>query len=123
MEEGGAPVNYLFERMMDDCVMMDKVSLPDGIGGITHEWRDGAPFRAAVVKDSTMQAKIAEKQGVTELYTVTVPKTVPMEFHDVFKRVADGAVFRVTSNVIDSQTPKVASFQFGQVSAERWELA
>lgn len=113
----------LYKSAMEPCVMMDKVSVPDGIGGFTHEWTDGAEFLAAIVKDSTMQAKIAEKQGVTEVFTVTVPKTVQLDFHDVFKRKSDGAVFRVTSNIVDSQTPKVASFQFGQVAAERWVLS
>lgn len=113
----------LIDAFMADCVMMDKVSIPDGIGGFTHEWREGAPFQAAIVKDNTLDARIAEKEGVTEVYTVTISKTLPMEFHDVFKRLEDGAIFRATSNVTDSKTPKVASFQFGQVSAERWVLA
>ena len=113
----------LIDAFMTDCVMMDKTSVSDGIGGFVHEWAEGAAFQAAVVKDNTMQAKVAEKEGVTEVYTVTFAKSLPMEFHDLFKRLEDGAIFRVTSNVTDSKTPKVATFQFGQVSAERWELA
>lgn len=112
----------LVESMMEDCTMVDKKSTPDGLGGFTNEWVDGAAFKAAIVKNNTMEAKIAQKQGVTEMYQVTVPKGTPLAFHDVFKRNSDGAVFRVTSNIKDSETPKVASFQFGQVNAERWEL-
>ena len=122
MEEGELPVR-LYETMMDDCVMMNKSSVPDMIGGFSNEWVDGAAFRAAIVKNSTLQAKIAEKEGGTELYTVTFAKSLPLAFHDVFKRTSDGAVFRVTSNVTDSKTPNVSTFQFGQVSAERWVLA
>ena len=113
----------LIDAFKVDCVMMDKTSVPDGIGGFTHSWVEGAAFQAAIVKDNTLEARVAEKEGVTEVYTVTVSKTLPLEFHDVFKRVSDGAIFRVTSNVTDSKTPSVATFQFGQVSAERWELA
>jgi len=113
----------LIDAFMEDCVMMDKASIPDGIGGFVHKWQEGAAFQAAIVKDNTLEARVAEKDGVTELYTVTVAKSLPMEYHDVFKRRSDGAIFRVTSNVTDSKTPKVASFAFGQVSAERWELA
>lgn len=113
----------LIDAFKTACVMMDKASVPDGIGGFTYEWHEGAAFDAAIVKDSTMQARIAEQQGVTEVYTVTIPKTLPLGFHDVFKRASDGAIFRVTSNVTDSKTPGVATFQFGQVTAERWELA
>ena len=121
MEEG--VVLMLIDVFKTDCVMMDKKSVPDGIGGFEHIWEEGAPFEAAIVKNNTMQARIAEKEGVTELYTVTFSKTLPLEFHDVFKRLSDGAIFRVTSNVTDSTTPSVATFQFGQVNAERWVLS
>lgn len=113
----------LIDAFKTDCVMMDKRSVPDGIGGFTYEWTEGAQFIAAIVKDNTLEARVAEKEGVTEVYTVTVGKDLPLGYHDVFKRLSDGAVFRVTSNVTDSKTPGVASFQFGQVTAERWELA
>lgn len=113
----------LIDVMMEDCTMLDKRTVSDGLGGFTTEWVDGAEFRAAVVKDSTMAARVAEKQGVTELYTVTVDKGLSLQYHDVFRRQSDGAIFRVTSNIVDSETPSVATFQIGQVTAERWELA
>lgn len=112
----------LYETMMEDCVMQDRTTTSDGLGGFTSSWQDGAHFRAAIVKNQTIEALVAEKQGVTELYTITVDKGVTLDFHDVLKRVKDGLTFRVTSNIKDSQTPKVASFQFGQVTAERWDL-
>ena len=113
----------LIDAFKTECVIMNKTKTADGIGGFINVWAAGDSFMAAIIKDSTMEAKIAEKQGVTEVYTVTVDKSLGLEYHDVFKRVSDGAIFRVTSNVTDSQTPKVATFQFGQVSAERWELS
>lgn len=113
----------LIDVMMEDCTMLDKRTVSDGLGGFTTQWVDGAEFRAAVVKDSTMEARVAEKQGVTELYTVTVDKGITLQYHDVFRRQSDGAIFRVTSNIVDSETPSVATFQIGQVTAERWELA
>lgn len=112
----------LIDTMKVSCTMLDKTTSPDGQGGIISAWVEGATFSAAIVKDSSMQARIAEKQGVTELYTVTVDKGIDLDYHDVFKRNEDGAIFRVTSNVDDSRTPKVASFQFGQVTAEKWVL-
>ena len=102
--------------------MMDRRTISDGLGGFSHEWVEGANFRAAVIKDNTMNARVAEKQGVTEVYTVTVDRGVLLEYHDVFKRTSDGLIFRVTSNIRDSESPRVATFAIGQVSAERWEL-
>lgn len=112
----------LYEEMMESCVMMDRQTVSDGVGGFTYRWTQGAEFNAAIVKDNTLNAQIAEKQGVSELYTITVPKGVTLEFHDVFKRVRDSATFRVTSNIHESETPARATFQIGQVTAERWEL-
>lgn len=112
----------LIDTMKEACTMLDKQTVADGMGGFKTRWVDGATFLAAIVKDNTIQARVAEKQGVTEVYTVTVDKALPLAFHDVFRRDSDGATFRVTSNIVDSKTPKVASFQFGQASAERWEL-
>ena len=112
----------LIDTMKTGCTMLDKRTVNDGQGGVTTLWVDGATFQAAIIKDESMQARLAEKQGVTELYTVTVDRSLMLEYHDAFRRNSDGAVFRVTSNVVDSKTPTVASFAFGQVTAERWVL-
>ena len=112
----------LVGNFMARCTMLEKKRIPDGQGGFTTGWADAGPFMAAVVKNNTLAARVAEKQGVTEVYTVTTADGVGLEFHDVFRRDSDGAIFRVTSNAIDSRPPAVATFTFEQVSAERWEL-
>ena len=113
----------LYEKMMEEFTMLYKVPVPDGIGGFFYDWNDGATFQAAIVKNSTMEALIAEKQGVTEVFTVTFDRNLPIDYHDVFRRESDKAIFRATSNVTDSKTPATATFHFGQVSAERWKLS
>ena len=112
----------LVGNFMARCTMLEKKRIPDGQGGFKTGWADAGPFMAAVVKDNTLAARVAEKQGVTEVYTVTTPTGVGLEFHDVFRRDSDGATFRVTSNAIDSRPPDAATFAFEQVNAERWEL-
>lgn len=112
----------LIDEKKELCVRLTISAAGDGMGGYDGAWTEGAEFLAAIVKDNTLQARTAEKQGVTELFTVTVDKGLALDFHDVFRRKSDGAVFRVTSNIKDSETPPRATFQIGQVSAERWEL-
>ncbi|MGN0683754.1 MAG: head-tail adaptor protein [Oscillospiraceae bacterium] len=112
----------LIDEAMTSCTMIDRTTKPDGEGGIITSWVDGASFNAAIVFDSSLEAKIAEKQGVTSLYTVTVPKNVSLFYHDVFRRESDGKMFRVTSDGDDKVTPERASFQFLQVTAEEYEL-
>ena len=111
----------LLTQAMEDVVLMEKRRASDGEGGfLPAAWVDGASFKAAITFNSSMEARTAEKQGVTSLYTVTVPLNCKLEYHDVFKRLRDGKVFRVTSDGDDKITPPSASFQFAQVTAEEW---
>lgn len=112
----------LIDDFTEQCVMIEKRRTADGEGGFTVEWVDGMTFYAAITFDSSMQAREAEKQGVTSLYTITTPINAKLEYHDVIKRKRDGKIFRVTSDGDDKITPKRATFQFAQVTAEEWEL-
>ena len=112
----------LLSDAMTKCVMLDKVTSADGYGGYVITWKEGAEFTAAIVLDSSMQARIAEKQGVTALYTVTTTKALNLQYHDVFRRVEDGKIFRVTSDGDDKKTPASAGLNMRQVTAEEWEL-
>jgi hypothetical protein len=113
----------LLSEAMESCVMQDRATVPDGYGGFTTTWSNGAHFKAAVVMDSSMQARVAAVQGVTALYTVTTEKNVNLQYHDVFMRLSDGKFFRVTSDGDDKKTPASASLNMRQVSAEEWRLA
>jgi len=112
----------LLSESMENCIMMDKITEPDGYGGIITRWTEGAVFQAAIVLDNSTQARIAEKQGVTALYTITTNKAVNLQYHDVLKREDDGKIFRVTSDGDDKHTPGRATINMRQVSAEEWTL-
>jgi hypothetical protein len=75
----------LYEMMMDDCVLLEKRRVLDGIGGWTTVWSEGEPFKAAIHKDSTIEARAAEKQGLTEVYTISVSRKKPLNYMDVFR--------------------------------------
>lgn len=113
----------LLQEMMSPCVMIDKRTVPDGYGGYDSIWSDGAEFDAAVVLDTSMEARVGEKQGVTAMYTVTTLKAMNLQYHDVFRRQSDGKVFRVTSDGDDKKTPASASLNMRQVTAEEWAIA
>lgn len=112
----------LLENSMTNCTMIDKVTTEDGYGGTKVVYTDGATFSAAITLNSSMEARIAEQQGVTSLYTVTTKKNVNLQFHDVFRREEDKKVFRVTSDGDDNKTPKTAGLDMRQVTAEEWRL-
>ena len=112
----------LFEEAFEKCTMLDRQTVSDGMGGYKKQWVNGATFEASIYKNNSLDAVVAEKQGVTEIYTVIVNMAIEIDYHDVFRRVSDGLTYRVTSNIKDNETPQRASFQIGQVTAERWDL-
>lgn len=112
----------LIDAMMEECILMDKVRTPDGEGGFNTEWTEGAEILVAIVNDTSMQARIAESQGVSSTYTLTTKKDVVLDFHDVIKRVSDGKMFRVTSDSTDKASPNVSTLNMRQCSAEKWSL-
>ena len=114
----------LLEEMMEPCLIMNKAKVPDGQGGFTTEWVEGAEILVAIVNDQSMQARRAEKEGVTSTFTLTTTRANALEFHDVIKRESDGKIFRVTSNTEDKKSPvaSMSTLDMAQCSAENWEL-
>lgn len=112
----------LLDEFTESCNIIDKRTAADGYGGFITEWTDGAEFDAAIVLDTSMQARIGESQGVTNLYTITTKKNVNLQFHDVFRRNRDGKVFRVTSDGDDKHTPNSATLNMRVVTAEEFKL-
>lgn len=112
----------LLSDAMENCTMIDKVTSNDGYGGFETAWQDGAQFTAAITFNSSMEARTAQAQGVSSLYTVVTPKTVTLMYHDVFRRESDGKILRVTSDGDDKKTPAAATLDMRCVTAEEWKL-
>lgn len=112
----------LLSEAMENCVMLDKTTVSDGYGGTIDVYVEGAEFQAAIVIDQSIQARVAEQQGVTALYTITTRKSVNLQYHNVLRRERDGKIFRITSDGDDKATPSSASLNMRNVTAEEWEL-
>lgn len=112
--------------LLDDfarpCVLLEKTRQPDGEGGYIVTWSEGAEFTNYQSRDTSMEARIAEKQGVTSVYSALVDTSVPIEYNDYFRDKETGATFRVTSRPEEKQAPKSASFLLKYFTAERAEL-
>ena len=121
MEEGELSVNLL-TMMMDDCKILNHVRTDDPYGGYSDTWTEGASFKASIVKDTSVEQQIAEKEGVSEAFTVVVNDDFTLDYHDVFKRLRDNSIFRVTSRTADSIAHPASTIRIAKVSAERWVL-
>lgn len=112
----------LLSDAMEKCIFLNKTKTADGYGGYIDTYTDGAEFDAAITFDTSIQARVGEKQGVTSLYTVTTSRSMTLEYHDVFRRVRDSKVFRVTSDGDDKYTPASTALDMRQVTAEEWKV-
>ena len=112
----------LIDEFKSPVCFLEKKRVPDGEGGFVTTWQEGAKFSAAIAFDTSIEARAAEKQGVTSVYTISTEKSVVLEYHDVLKRLFDGKIFRVTSDGDDKYTPASSALNMRQVTAEEWSL-
>lgn len=112
----------LLDVVTERCQMLDKVTVSDGMGGYERQWVNGAEFDAAISIDNSVQAQTAMAAGVKGIYTVTTKRAINLQFHDVFRRLSDGKVFRCTTDGDDKKTPSTAGLDMRSVQAEEWVL-
>lgn len=112
----------LIQSMMEDCKILNHLRMDDDYGSSVDTWQEGSTFKAAIIKNSSTEATIAERQGVEEIFTVVTEKTFILDYHDAFKRLSDGQIFRVTGKAKDSEAPDASTVKIAKTTAEKWVL-
>ena len=102
----------------EDFQIVDYISKPDGLGGVSWEQVPGAPFRAGIALNNSNEAVIAGRLGNKAIFTVQTDLNVELEQNDVILRKLDNRMYRIMSNAIDMTTPVVASDHYREVKAE-----
>ena len=85
-------MSRLYERVAVACTRLVAKTEPDGEGGFKTVLAVGDGFTAAIVRDSSTASRIAEHDGVRNVYTVTTAE--PLRYGDLFQRAFDVQVFR-----------------------------
>lgn len=101
------------------CALMEKTRVPDGEGGYTVSWTEGAAFTNYQALDTSAETRRAEKEGITSVYSALVDKSLPIEYGDYFKDTETGITYRVTSNPEEKQSPKSSTLSLKYFMAER----
>lgn len=110
-------------RYFVDCVMMDKVTRPDPIGGAPQAvFVPGAPLRAGIITNQSTEARIAMQQGGKVMYTVVTDGMTLLHREDHIRRESDGQVIRITSNAEDMTPPPHARIRMHVVTGEAVDL-
>lgn len=108
--------------IMDKCHIIDKVTNDDIYGGASIGYRKGASIDAAIIKNNTTEAVVAEKQGITEIFTVVTHKGSLLDYHSIIRRDKDNECFIITSREKDSEAPERSTIQISKVNAETWKV-
>lgn len=108
------------EDYKEEFYILDKISIPDGLGGFIEEYRRGAMFIAGIFTTVSTEMRLAEAQGVRSKYTINTSLNVPLKFSDIIERARDGTYYRITNDTQDMITPTVAFNQYKIFTAEKW---
>ena len=101
---------------------MKKVETNDGEGGRTRVWTHGAAVSVALYCDQSLEAQKAMAQGVKSVYTLNFDKSITLAYDEYIKRASDSAIFRITSDPADHETPSVTDLNRRTATAERTVL-
>lgn len=111
-------MSLLSESFEKFCIR-DKQTVNTSWGGTDTVWVDGAEFEGTLIPNTSTEAQIAERQGVSTIYTLATPRSVTALSYDTrFKRLSDGKVFRIT-NDDKIATPQSAGLDLQCFTAER----
>ena len=108
--------------IMESCHIIDTVTTDDAFGGGRKGYRVGATINAAIIKNGTTEAVVAEKQGLTEIFTVVTNSGSLLDYHSIIRRDSDNEYFLITSREKDSEAPAQSTVQISKVNAERWKV-
>lgn len=113
----------LLEEAMTKCIMLEKTTESDGMGGSVDTYTDGQEFYAAIVVKTGNMSDNALSKREHCVYTVTTRKNTDLNFYDIFKRLSDNKTFRVIPQSVEEyKTPNSAWLNMKNVDAEEWEI-
>ena len=112
----------MLESFKSQCQLLRVSQDTDDEGGQNSQYEEVQTFEGLFGFKSSTQALAAEKQGVTSLYVIYVPRDIDVEFHDVIRRLSDGMTFRVTHPGKDVKTPVTSFIDWKKINAEEWVM-
>lgn len=111
----------LLDDYAHDCTILVPERVMSDEGGWKTEYVDGEAFVNHQALDTSTEARRAEQEGVTSLYSGLIDQGVGLNYGDYFRDGVTGLTYRVTSIPDEKQSPASASFSLKYFTAERKE--
>lgn len=112
----------LLDQYKVRCTLLAKTRVDDTLGGYTTAWVNGISFDAAWEYQGAPEITVAEQQGVSRTYNIYVPKTLDLDYHEVFRRGDNNETYRVTNPGTDRKTPTTSRLNLRLIEVEKWDL-
>lgn len=104
-------------------IFMVKTMVPDGEGGSSTEYVEGAEFLAGVSNPNSSMSKIADALTERRNVQITTRRNISLSVLDVIKRKRDGKTYRILpGGEDDNQTPPISSLDLRSHQAEEWTI-
>ena len=84
------------EGILGQYVVLNRNLTSDGLGGQEYTIVEGLTFEGVLILNTSIEGQIAQKQGVTGIYTFAYPKNLNIPPKTILRRVKDGKIFRTT---------------------------
>lgn len=105
----------------EEFVVVNIILTDDGYGGQAYRVVEGLHFNAVLILGNSIQAEIAQKQGVTGIYTLAYPKSLDIPARTVIRRIKDGKYLR-TIELDGNPMPDESSIEVKVTRAEDYIL-
>ena len=105
----------------EEFVVVNIILTDDGYGGQAYRIVEGLHFNAVLILGNSIQAEIAQKQGVTGIYTLAYPKSLDIPARTVIRRIKDGKYLR-TIELDGNPMPDESSIEVKVTRAEDYTL-
>lgn len=112
----------IMKDYQEQLVMLDRTTVPDGYGGFTVEWVEGAEFTAVMIQPQSGTADIAKAITQTKQYKIVTGTNITLHKDDYFRRVKDGKNFKILSDNTDRLAPDDSELQMRATTAEEVTL-
>lgn len=86
------------EGILGQYVVLNRNLTGDGLGGQEYTIVEGLTFEGVLILNTSIEGQIAQKQGVTGIYTFAYPKSLTIPPKTILRRIKDGKIFRTTDN-------------------------